>query len=147
MRRRCVRRKPQVATKTCTQTPSCISLHSTTFERVRRRVGVKKSNSHVRLVVALSVSALLAVFLLYTSVGGNATPSLSPSQLPGHHGLVTLAGVVVGPTRGDAHDTPLRFRLRDISGRGTAVPVAYRGEVPDLFQPGRHVLLRGRLRA
>ena len=106
-----------------------------------------KSKSHVRLVVALSVSAQLAVFLLYTSVAGKATPSLSPSQLAGHHGLVTLAGVVVGPTRGNAHDTPLRFRLRDISGRGTAVPVAYRGEVPDLFQPGRHVLLRGRLRA
>ena len=53
-----------------------------------------KSKSHVRLVVALSVSALLAVFLLYTSVAGKATPSLSPSQLSGHHGLVTLAGVV-----------------------------------------------------
>jgi cytochrome c-type biogenesis protein CcmE len=108
---------------------------------------VKKSNSHVRLVVALSVSALLAVFLLYTSVGGNATPSLSPSQLPGHHGLVTLAGVVVGPTRGNAHDTPLRFRLRDISGRGAAIAVTYRGEVPDLFKVGRHVLVRGRLRS
>jgi cytochrome c-type biogenesis protein CcmE len=106
-----------------------------------------KSNSHVRLVVALSVSALLAVFLLYTSVGGNATPSLSPSQLPGHAGLVTLAGVVVGPTRGNGHDTSLRFRLRDVSGRGAAVPVAYRGEIPDLFNVGRHVLLRGRLRA
>ena len=108
---------------------------------------MKKSNSHVRLVVALSVSALLAVFLLYTSVGGNATPSLSPSQLPGHHGLVTLAGVVVGPTRGNAHDTPLRFRLRDISGRGAAIAVTYRGEVPDLFKVGRHVLVRGRLRS
>ena len=106
-----------------------------------------KSNSHVRLVVALSVSALLAVFLLYTSVGGNATPSLSPSRLAGHAGLVTLAGVVVGPTRGNAHDAPLRFRLRDVSGRGPAVAVAYRGEVPDLFEVGRHVLLRGRLRA
>ena len=106
-----------------------------------------KSNSHVRLVVALSVSALLAVFLLYTSVGGNATPSLSPSQLAGHHGLVTLAGVVVGPARGNAHDTPLRFRLRDMSGRGPAVAVAYRGEIPDLFKVGRHILLRGRLQA
>jgi cytochrome c-type biogenesis protein CcmE len=106
-----------------------------------------KSNNHVRLVVALSVSALLAVFLLYTSVGGNATPSLSPSELSGHHGLVTLAGVVVGPTRGNAHDTALRFRLRDVSGRGPAVSVAYHGEVPDLFKVGRHVLLRGRLRA
>jgi cytochrome c-type biogenesis protein CcmE len=105
-----------------------------------------KSNNHVRLVVALSVSALLAIFLLYTSVGGNATPSLGPSQLRGHSGLVTLAGTVVGPARGNAHDTPLRFRLRDVSGRGVAVPVSYRGSVPDLFKVGRHVLLRGRLR-
>jgi cytochrome c-type biogenesis protein CcmE len=105
------------------------------------------SKSHVRLVVALSVAGLLAIFLLYSSVAGNATPSLSPSQLAGHSGIVTLAGVVVGPTRGDAHDSPLRFRMRDISGRGATVPVSYRGEVPDLFKVGRHVLLRGRLRA
>lgn len=105
-----------------------------------------KSNNHVRLVVALSVAALLAVFLLYTSVAGNATPSLSPSQLRGHTGVVTLAGVALGPARGNAHDTPLRFRMRDISGRGAAVAVSYRGEVPDLFKVGRHVLLRGRLR-
>ena len=55
------------------------------------------SNNHVRLVVALSVAALLAVFLLYTSVAGNATPSLSPSQLPGHTGVVTLAGSSSAP--------------------------------------------------
>jgi cytochrome c-type biogenesis protein CcmE len=104
-----------------------------------------RSKSHVRLVVALSVAALLAVFLLYTSIAGNATPSIGPSQLQAHRGIVTLTGLVVGPARGNAHDTPLRFRLRDISGRGPAVAVSYRGEVPDLFKVGRHVLLRGRL--
>jgi len=104
-----------------------------------------RSKGHARLVVALSVAALLAVFLLYTSVLGNATPSLRPSQLAGHHGLVTLTGLVVGPTRGDAHEAPLRFRLRDIQGRAS-VAIAYRGSVPDLFRPGRHVLIRGRLR-
>jgi cytochrome c-type biogenesis protein CcmE len=104
-----------------------------------------RSKSHVRLVVALSVAALLAVFLLYTSIAGNATPSLSPSQLHAQRGVVTLAGLVVGPARGNAHDTPLRFRLQDVSGRGPAVRVAYRGEVPDLFKVGRHVLVRGRL--
>jgi cytochrome c-type biogenesis protein CcmE len=98
------------------------------------------------LVVALSVAALLAVFLLYTSIAGNATPSLSPSELHAQRGIVTLTGLVAGPARGNAHDTPLRFRLRDVSGRGPAVAVSYRGEVPDLFKVGRHVLLRGRLR-
>ena len=104
-----------------------------------------RTNGHIRLVVALSVAALLAVFLLYTSVGGNATPSLRPSQLSGRTGLVTLGGAVVGPIRGDAHESALRFRLRDVNG-GASVAVAYRGSVPDLFERGRHVLLRGRLR-
>jgi cytochrome c-type biogenesis protein CcmE len=99
----------------------------------------------VRLVVALSVAAVLAVFLLYTSVSGGATPSLKPSQLAGRHGLVTLVGAVVGPTRGDGHAAPLRFRLRDVGGTAS-VRISYRGSVPDLFDVGRHVLVQGRLR-
>jgi cytochrome c-type biogenesis protein CcmE len=96
-------------------------------------------------VVALSVAAVLAVFLLYTSIAGGGTPSLQPSELPGHTGRVSLAGVVVGPTRGDGRDAPLRFRLRDIGGTAT-VPVTYRGSVPDLFKPGRDIALDGTLR-
>lgn len=104
------------------------------------------SRSPVRLVVALSVAATLAVFLLYTSLAGGATPSLQPGQLHGRTDRVTLAGEVVGPVRGDADTAGLRFRLRDIGGRAT-VPVVYRGSVPDLFRVGRHVFLAGRLRA
>jgi len=102
-------------------------------------------SSPVRLVVALSIAALLAVFLLYTSMSGNATPSLQPSQLHGHAGLVMLSGAVVGPIRGDSHETGLRFRVRDVNG-SASVAVAYRGSVPDLFRRGRHILLRGRMR-
>src|SRR3990170_3670745 len=40
----------------------------------------------VRLVVALSVAALPAVFLRYTSFAGGATPSLRPSRLADHPG-------------------------------------------------------------
>jgi cytochrome c-type biogenesis protein CcmE len=96
-------------------------------------------------VVALSVAATLAVFLLYTSLAGSATVSLRPSQLSGHSGKVTLAGLVVGPVRGDPEESGMRFRLRDIGGSAT-VPVVYRGSVPDLFAPGRHVFLSGRAR-
>lgn len=99
----------------------------------------------VRLVVALSVASLLAVFLLYTSFAGGATLSLKPSQLAGHAGPVMLIGEAVGPIRGDASGDGLRFRLRDIGGAAT-VPVVYRGSVPDLFAAGRHVFLAGRLR-
>jgi cytochrome c-type biogenesis protein CcmE len=98
-----------------------------------------------RLVIALSVAAVLAVFLLYTSLAGSAVRSLTPANLAGHTGRVTLAGTTVGPIRGDAHAAGLRFRLRQIGGTAT-VPVVYRGSVPDLFARGRHVYMQGELR-
>lgn len=103
--------------------------------------------SPARLVIALSVAAVLAVFLLYTSIAGGGNPSLSPSELGQRAEEVQLAGLVVGPARGDAHAAGLRFRLRDIEGdRRTTVRVQYTGSVPDLFRPGRHIVLQGRLR-
>jgi cytochrome c-type biogenesis protein CcmE len=97
-------------------------------------------------VFALSVAAMLAIFLLYTSFAGGATPSLRPSQLDGRTGEVSLAGMVVGPVSGSGRsESGLRFTLRDIDGTET-VPVVYRGSVPDLFEKGRHVYLRGELR-
>jgi cytochrome c-type biogenesis protein CcmE len=106
---------------------------------------VAKRRSPARLVVALSIAAVLAVFLLYTSFAGGATPSLRPSQLADHPGDVSLAGRVVGPVEGDARGGGLRFTLRDIDGTAT-VPVVYTGSVPDLFEVGRHVYMRGELR-
>ena len=103
-----------------------------------------RRRSPARLVIALSVAAALAVFLLYTSLAGGSTPALHPSQLAGHSGTVSLAGVVLAPLRGDAAADGLRFRLRDIGGTAT-VPVVYRGSVPDLFSPGRDVSVRGKL--
>jgi cytochrome c-type biogenesis protein CcmE len=98
-------------------------------------------------VIALSVAAVLAVFLLYTSIAGGGNPSVAPSQLAGHAGTVQLAGVVVGPVAGDSHAGGLRFRLKDIGARtSTAVPIRYSGSVPDLFKVGRHVVVDGQLR-
>ena len=57
----------------------------------------------VRLVIALSIAAVLAAFLVYTSFAGGATPSIQPSQLAAHDGRVTLGGKVVGPVTGEAH--------------------------------------------
>jgi cytochrome c-type biogenesis protein CcmE len=103
---------------------------------------VRRKGNSVRLVIALSVAAALAVFLVYTSFAGVAKPSLRPSQLRGHRGQVMLAGQVVGPVRGDAHADGMRFRLKDIGG-SFAVPVVYKGSVPDLFRTGRHIFLQG----
>ena len=88
----------------------------------------------VRLIIALSVAGVLAVFLLYTSFAGGATPSIRPSQLPAFQDeTVSLAGVVTGPVTGDARGEGLRFWLKDFDG-DTTVQVIYKGRVPDLFR-------------
>jgi cytochrome c-type biogenesis protein CcmE len=104
--------------------------------------------SPARLVIALSVAGVLAVFILYTAVVGGATVQLSPSTVAGHTGTVGLVGQVVGPVTGDAHAAGgLRFRLRDDGGKSTMLlPIVFHGSVPDLFRTGRHVVLTGRLR-
>jgi cytochrome c-type biogenesis protein CcmE len=106
---------------------------------------VARRGNPARLVVALSGAAVLAVFLLYTSIAGGGTPSLRPSQLAGHDGRVSLMGQVVGTPSGDAHAGGKRFQLRDIKGTAT-VAVLYKGSVPDLFKTGRDVVVDGRLR-
>ena len=93
-------------------------------------------------MIALSVAALLAVFLLYTSIAGGTTASVRPSQLAGKEGPVQLAGQVVGPVEREGRT--LRFALRDVDGTAT-VRVVYSGSVSDQFRPGRDVYLRGRL--
>ncbi len=106
----------------------------------------RKANP-ARLVIALAVAAVLAVFLLYTSIAGGGNPSLAPSELAGRSGEVQLAGLVVGPVTGDAHAGGLRFVLRDIGKSSQAsIPVLYAGSVPDLFKVGRQIVVDGRLR-
>ena len=98
-------------------------------------------------MIALSVAAVLAIFLLYTSIAGGGNPSISPSELGKRTETVQLAGLVTGPVRGDAHAAGLRFRLRDIDGDSTrTVAVLYTGSVPDLFKKGRHIVVDGQLR-
>jgi cytochrome c-type biogenesis protein CcmE len=106
---------------------------------------VARKRSPARLIVALSVAAALAVFLLYTAIAGGTTPSLKPSQLAGRAGKVELTGIVVGPVRGDPYSAGgLHFNLRDRAGKAS-VPVVYHGSKPDLFRVGREVYLHGRL--
>jgi cytochrome c-type biogenesis protein CcmE len=103
------------------------------------------TRSPARLIVALTVAAVLAVFLVYTAVAGSSTPQLTPSQLPGHSGKLSAVGQVVGPLRGDSYSAAgLRFGLKDIQGRSGVVPVVYHGtNPPPLFAVGRHVVITG----
>jgi cytochrome c-type biogenesis protein CcmE len=104
---------------------------------------VARKGNPARLVIALSVAAVLAVFLLYSSIAGGGTPSLRPSSLAGHDGKVSLTGQVLKPVTGDAHGAGLRFRIRDVKGTAS-VAVLYKGLVPDLFRPGRDIVVDGR---
>jgi cytochrome c-type biogenesis protein CcmE len=97
-------------------------------------------------VIALSVAAALAIFVVYTAVAGAGTPQIQPSDLARQHGDVLLVGTVVGPVNGNAHSAPMRFRLKDVQGRSRRVPVSYVGSVPDLFRVGRHIVVEGTLR-
>jgi cytochrome c-type biogenesis protein CcmE len=97
-------------------------------------------------VVALAVAGVLAVFLIYTALGGGSIALLQPSNLAGHTGTVSLTGKVRGPVTGDAKaDGGLRFSLHNIKGESPIVPIVYRGSVPDLFKVGRDVNLTGHL--
>jgi cytochrome c-type biogenesis protein CcmE len=109
---------------------------------------VARNSRSVRLVLALSVAGVLAVFLLYVSIAGGRTPQLKPSQLAGHAGRVSLVGRVVGPVHGTGYSgRGLRFDVVDIGGAAsTSVPVVYHGSVPDLFKVGRHIVVDGRYR-
>jgi cytochrome c-type biogenesis protein CcmE len=109
---------------------------------------VARKASPARLVLALSVAAVLAIFLLYTSIAGGGNPSVSPSDLNGRTAKTQLFGVVVGPVRGNSHAGGLRFLLRDRDGgRETAVRVLYTGSKPDLFKVGREIVVTGHLRS
>jgi cytochrome c-type biogenesis protein CcmE len=106
-----------------------------------------RKSGTARLVIALSVAAVLAVFLIYVSIAGGRTPQLAPSQLAGHPGKVSLVGEVVGPVHGQGYSTDgLRFAVTDIGGKSAAIPVVYHGSVPDLFKVGRHIVVDGRYR-
>ena len=99
-------------------------------------------------MIALSVAAALAIFVVYTALAGNGVADLTPSSLPGHTGNFSLIAKVVGTTQGDPYSHGgLRFRVKDI-GRSTParVPVVYHGSVPDQFKTGRDIVVEGTLR-
>ncbi len=107
-----------------------------------------RKRNPARLVIALSVAAVLSVFLLYTSIaGGGGTPSVAPSELSGKTGVVTLVGLVAPGYKGDPYGDGLRFQLRDRKGgSGSRVTVLYTGSLSDQFRVDREVSVKGKLR-
>jgi cytochrome c-type biogenesis protein CcmE len=103
--------------------------------------------SPARLVIALSVAAALAVFIVYTAVAGAGTPQIVPSQIHKYQGQdVMLVGTVVA-TRGDAHSPAgMHLVLSDPNKHAGRVAAVYHGSVPDLYKVGRVVVVAGTLR-
>ena len=101
--------------------------------------------SPARLVIALSVAAALAVFILYTSIAGAGTPQVVPTEVAAHaQEQVTLVGTVRA-THGDSHSPAgMRFVLSDPKKTAGRVDVVYHGTVPDLYKVGREVVVTGR---
>jgi cytochrome c-type biogenesis protein CcmE len=96
-------------------------------------------------VIALSVAAALAIFVVYTALAGNGVAQLTPSSIGTAEGHVLLVGKVVGPVKhvGDR----LGFTVKDIGDKGPArVRVSYSGSVPDLFRTGRDISVAGVMR-
>ncbi|HZS31481.1 MAG TPA: cytochrome c maturation protein CcmE [Gaiellaceae bacterium] len=103
------------------------------------------SASPARLVIALSVAAALAIFVVYTAIAGAGVAQLTPSTVRTAKGHVSLVGAVVGPVGHTS--TGLRFSVKDIGDRNpTRVLVVYSGTVPDLFKTGRHIVVDGTMR-
>ena len=106
----------------------------------------RSTRSPARLVVALAVAGVLAVFLVYTALAGTSTPQVKPSQLATQSaGKISVVGTVVGPLVGDSHASGgLHFGLKDIGAKSQVVDVVYRGDSPPpLFAVGRHVVVNG----
>jgi cytochrome c-type biogenesis protein CcmE len=96
-------------------------------------------------VIALSVAAALAIFVVYTALAGNGVAQLTPSTIGTAKGSVLLVGKVVGPVQHVGRT--LRFTVKDIGDRKPArVDVNYSGSVPDLFRTGRDISVAGVMR-
>lgn len=95
-------------------------------------------------MIALSVAAALAIFVVYTALAGNGIAQLTPSTISKGKGNVALIGKVTGRIQlGD----PLRFTVKNIGPRNAArVRVVYRGSIPDQFKTGRDIIVNGTMR-
>ena len=95
---------------------------------------------------------VLATFMLYTALAGNAVevPVVQARELSSYKvakvatdGPVELVGVAAGPVTGTQGEH-IRFVITDSSGKHT-IPVSYSGSVPDAFRVGRNVVVKGRI--
>ena len=103
-----------------------------------------RTKSPARLIIALSVAGVLAIFLVYVAIAGG-TPQVKPSNVAQHKGSVVLVGTVVSGTIAPAANDGKQFLLRDRDGTAR-FPVVYRDAPPPQFNGGREISLQGYVR-
>jgi cytochrome c-type biogenesis protein CcmE len=105
-----------------------------------------------RLVIALAVAALLAVFLVYQVARGSGQLVVTVSQLRADKDgaakhTVQLTGTAVSCEGVDCAtaQAPFTMVVKD-EGSTETVPVRYSGgSVPDAFQQGRRIIVTGHM--
>jgi cytochrome c-type biogenesis protein CcmE len=105
-----------------------------------------------RLVIALAVAALLAVFLVYQVARGSGQLIVTVSQLRADKDgaakhTVQLTGTAVSCEGIDCAtaQAPFTMVVKD-EGSAQTVPVRYTGgSVPDAFQQGRRIIVTGHM--
>ena len=104
--------------------------------------------SPARLVIALSVAAALAIFVVYTALAGNGVANLTPSTVAGHTATSrssarSSAGRRATRTRRRPALPAQGHRPRDAGARPGRVP---RQPCPTCSRPGRDLVVEGTLR-
>jgi cytochrome c-type biogenesis protein CcmE len=105
-----------------------------------------------RLVVALAISSLLAVFLVYQIAAGSGQLIVTVSQLRSNKDgaakkTVELTGTAVScvGTSCTGAQAPFTMVVKDEASAET-VPVRYTGgSVPDAFKQGRRIIVTGHM--
>ena len=105
-----------------------------------------------RLVIALTVASLLAVFLVYSVVRGSGQMVVTVGQLRSDKDgaatkTVQLTGTAVScqGTACSGAQAPFTMTVRD-EGSPETVPVRYSGgSVPDAFREGRRIIVTGHM--
>ena len=114
------------------------------------QVDLSSARSNPPLLVPSDTLIVRADGTLVALVREDHTIHLQPIQVGRDYGnrLEVLTGLQEGDSiilnPGDMAREGLRFTLKDREGPGT-VAVVYTGSVPDLFKPGREVMLKGQM--
>ena len=102
--------------------------------------------SPARLVIALSVAAALAIFVVYTALAGNGVADAHAEHARRAHRRASRSSA-----RSSARSQATRTRRRPAlppqghrqARRRRRVAVVYHGTVPDLFKTGRDIVVDG----